>query len=134
MANYYTLLSVLFPVGSAGNVAPALALYREFRDELDEAGEWVGFAAEADVIIVACSQDASSRGFVNAAFLAACRPGVVIVNVARGACPLPLCQRALHILYNTVTLHNPVGCSEYCDSGRLVVCVHQLRLAQLLRH
>ena len=48
MANYYTLLSVLFPVGSAGNVAPALALYREFRDELDEAGEWVGFAAEAD--------------------------------------------------------------------------------------
>ena len=104
---------------------------------LDGKGAWGDlprFAAEADVIIVACSQDASSRGFVNAAFLAACRPGVVIVNVARGACPLPLCQRALHILYNTVTLHNPVGCSEYCDSGRLVVCVHQLRLAQLLRH
>lgn len=48
MANYYTLLSVLFPVGSVGNVAPALALYRRFRDELDEAGGWIGFTAEAD--------------------------------------------------------------------------------------
>ncbi len=48
MANYYTLLSVLFPVGLAGNVAPALALYRQFRDELEEADEWIGFAAEAD--------------------------------------------------------------------------------------
>lgn len=48
MANYYTLLSVLFPVGSADNVAPALALYRQFRDELEENDEWIGFAAEAE--------------------------------------------------------------------------------------
>ncbi len=48
MANYYTLLSTLFPVGSAENVAPALALYRQFRDELEEADEWIGFAAQAD--------------------------------------------------------------------------------------
>ncbi len=48
MANYYTLLSVLFPVGAAGNVAPALALYRQFRDELEETEEEIGFVAEAD--------------------------------------------------------------------------------------
>ena len=48
MANYHTQLSVLFPVGSTGNVEPALALYRRFRDELEEAGEWIGFAAQAD--------------------------------------------------------------------------------------
>ena len=48
MANYYTLLSVLFPVGAAENVAPALALYRQFRDELQDAGEWIGFTAQAD--------------------------------------------------------------------------------------
>lgn len=48
MANYYTLLSTLFPVGSASNVAPALALYRQFRDELQEADEWIGFLAQAD--------------------------------------------------------------------------------------
>ncbi len=39
---------------------------------------------EADIIIVACSQDATTRGFVNSAFLSACKAGVIIVNVARG--------------------------------------------------
>ena len=39
---------------------------------------------QADVVIVACSQDATTRGFVNQAFLSACKPGVIIVNVARG--------------------------------------------------
>lgn len=48
MANYCTLLSVLFPVGAAGNVALAMALYRQFADELEEAGGWIGFTAEAD--------------------------------------------------------------------------------------
>ena len=48
MADYFTLFSVLFPVGTATNVAPALALYQQFADELEEAGEAVGFLAEAD--------------------------------------------------------------------------------------
>ena len=48
MANYYTQLSALFPVGSAGNVAQALAIYRQFRDELEENDGWIGFVAEAD--------------------------------------------------------------------------------------
>ena len=47
MANYYTLFSTLFPVGEAGNVAPALALYEQFADELEEQEETVGFLAEA---------------------------------------------------------------------------------------
>ena len=54
---------------------------------LDEKGSWPQMASltpQADVIIVACSQDAMTRGFVNQAFLSACKPGVIIVNVARG--------------------------------------------------
>jgi len=48
MANYSTLFSTLFPVGTAGNVAPALALYQQFADELEEQEEEIGFLAEAD--------------------------------------------------------------------------------------
>ena len=54
---------------------------------LDAKGSWSNMGsltAEADIVIVACSQDATSRGFVNQAFLSACKPGVIIVNVARG--------------------------------------------------
>ena len=47
MSSYYTLFSTLFPVGTADNVAPALALYQQFADELEEQGETVGFLAEA---------------------------------------------------------------------------------------
>jgi len=48
MANYYTLVSVLFPVGSAENVAPALALYQQFADELEEKDGCIGFDSEAE--------------------------------------------------------------------------------------
>jgi len=48
MANYYTKVSVLFPVGSAENVAPALTLYQQFTDELEEADGYIGFHAKAD--------------------------------------------------------------------------------------
>ena len=48
MADYFTHVSVLFPVGSAGNVKPALAIYKQMSDELIEAGEWIGFDAKAD--------------------------------------------------------------------------------------
>ena len=48
MADYFTALSVLFPVGSAANVAPALALYRQLADDLDADGETIGFKAQAD--------------------------------------------------------------------------------------
>ncbi len=47
MSSYYTLFSTLFPVGAAGNVAPALALYQQFADELEEQEETIGFLAEA---------------------------------------------------------------------------------------
>ena len=47
MADYFTALSVLFPVESAANVAPALALYRQLEEELDADGETIGFEAAA---------------------------------------------------------------------------------------
>lgn len=54
---------------------------------LDAKASWVqldSLTPVADVIIVVCSQDATTRGFVGQAFLSACKPGVIIVNVARG--------------------------------------------------
>ena len=57
---------------------------------LDAKASWSEMASltpEADIIIVACSQDATTRGFVNSAFLSACKAGVIIVNVARGEIP-----------------------------------------------
>ena len=41
-------------------------------------------AAEADALILTCSQNEQTRGLVDKALLAACKPGVLIVNVARG--------------------------------------------------
>ena len=47
MADYCTYLSVLLPIGSAGNIGPALALYRQLADELDAEDQAIGFEAEA---------------------------------------------------------------------------------------
>lgn len=41
-------------------------------------------AAEADIIAVTCHQDEQNRGMVGGEFLAHCKPGVRIINVARG--------------------------------------------------
>ena len=48
MADYFTHVSVLFPVGSAENIKPALAIYKQMSDEHIEDGGWIGFDAEAD--------------------------------------------------------------------------------------
>jgi len=48
MADYHVHFSVMFPVGSAGNVAPALALYRRLAKELSREGQTIGFAVWAD--------------------------------------------------------------------------------------
>lgn len=42
------------------------------------------FAAQADVVIVAATLNPTSVGLIGAKFLAACKPGVHIVNIARG--------------------------------------------------
>ena len=47
MADYFTHVSCTLPVGCAENVAPALALYRQFADELDDEDPAIGFLAEA---------------------------------------------------------------------------------------
>ncbi len=38
----------------------------------------------ADVVVFACSLNTESRGMMDAEFLARCKPGVIIINVARG--------------------------------------------------
>ena len=48
MADYFTQFSVMFPVGGNTNVEAALALYREFEEQLDrDDGTSIGFTAEA---------------------------------------------------------------------------------------
>ena len=37
------------------------------------------------MLVLACSQNAQTRGLVEAEFLAGCKPGVLLVNVTRGA-------------------------------------------------
>lgn len=39
---------------------------------------------EADVVVLACPLNASTAGLVDAAFLAAMKPGAILVNIARG--------------------------------------------------
>lgn len=47
-------------------------------------------AAKADLIVLTCTATPATRGMVNDTFLRACRPGVVIINVARGdTAPIP---------------------------------------------
>ena len=43
------------------------------------------FAAAADVIVLACQLNASTRGFAGAGFFGEIKPGAILVNVARGA-------------------------------------------------
>lgn len=47
MADDYTLFSATLPIGSAANIAPALALYEQLADELANQDEVIGFIAEA---------------------------------------------------------------------------------------
>lgn len=42
------------------------------------------FAADADVIVLACPLNDETRGTIDAAFFAAAKPGAILINVARG--------------------------------------------------
>jgi phosphoglycerate dehydrogenase-like enzyme len=91
-----------------GNIARALrprlrgfgvrqcVLTRRASDELDDdpdVAEWAQVTngagksrvlGAADVVVFACSLNDQSRGMMNDDFLALCKPGVIIINVARG--------------------------------------------------
>ena len=43
-------------------------------------------AGQADLVVLTCSLTEITRGMVDSAFLKACKPGVRIINVARGVC------------------------------------------------
>lgn len=44
----------------------------------------IPLAAQADLVVLTCSVTDETRGMVNENFLHACKPGVRIINVARG--------------------------------------------------
>ena len=47
-------------------------------------GDLHRLVGQADLIVLTCSLTDATRGMVDRAFLAACKPGVRIINVARG--------------------------------------------------
>jgi phosphoglycerate dehydrogenase-like enzyme len=54
---------------------------------VDRAGTMADMAAmlaDADVVVLACPLNGETRGFANARFFAALKPGAVLVNIARG--------------------------------------------------
>ena len=81
-----------------------------YHNGVEKRGSWSqlhAFAAEADIVILTCTQTAATRGMVDAAFLAACKVGVVIINVARGGAFQPnemICSS-----------HNALCCMRGCQ-------------------
>ena len=56
-------------------------------DIVDRAGTLADvktFAADADVIVLACPLNAETRGFANADFFASVKPGAILLNIGRG--------------------------------------------------
>jgi phosphoglycerate dehydrogenase-like enzyme len=68
---------------------PAAAPSGEIAALLDGRGRFpedvASLAASADFVVLTCPQNAETRGMVDERFLASCKPGVRIINVARGA-------------------------------------------------
>mmetsp|Transcript_5545 Transcript_5545/g.15905 ORF Transcript_5545/g.15905 Transcript_5545/m.15905 type:complete len:365 (+) Transcript_5545:567-1661(+) len=60
------------------DVEPLVAEYGAGRKEL------LRLLPTADIVVLACTQSAETKGLVDKAFLHACKRGVFIVNVARG--------------------------------------------------
>lgn len=59
-------------------LAPELALGAEYRPTLE------ALVRDVDVLVLACPATEATRGIVNADLLAAARPGLILVNIARG--------------------------------------------------
>ena len=66
-------------VGVSRSARPDPAL-----DEVRRADELEAVLAQADVVLVTVPSGAKTRGLIGAAQLAACKPGALLINVARG--------------------------------------------------
>lgn len=56
----------------------------EFADRVGKLDDAKAFAADADVIVLACPLNDDTRGLIDADFLAGVKPGAILVNIARG--------------------------------------------------
>ena len=57
--------------------------------ELQQKGlfeDLIPMAAQADLVVLTCAVTDETRGMINSKFLQACKPGIRIINVARGEC------------------------------------------------
>jgi phosphoglycerate dehydrogenase-like enzyme len=64
----------------------SLKVARTARGEVEDLGALPRLLPEADIVVVLTPLTADTRGLVDAAFLAAMKPGALLVNGARGAC------------------------------------------------
>ncbi len=60
---------------------------------------------QADLIVLTCSLTDATRGMVDRPFLKACKPGVRIINVARGLQSLHLVSLLRHLLCSLAVSH-----------------------------
>lgn len=73
------------PFGAAVSVVRRTPHAGEGVDRVGTMADLARFLPDADVVVLACSLNDDTRGFANAAFFDAVRPGALLVNVARGA-------------------------------------------------
>lgn len=57
---------------------------QDYLDVLERTDMYKTLARDADIVFICCSQNASNIGLVDKEFIAALKPGAVIINVARG--------------------------------------------------
>jgi phosphoglycerate dehydrogenase-like enzyme len=57
---------------------------QDYLDVLEGTDMYKNLARDVDIVFICCSQNASNIGLVDRQFIAALKPGAVIVNVARG--------------------------------------------------
>ncbi len=70
-------------IGTRRQPEPGAALPAGF-ERLGGAGDLDGFLSQSDVVAICCQWTPETTNLINAARLAAMKPGVILVNVARG--------------------------------------------------
>ena len=71
--------------GAAVDVVRRTASPSPLADRVGTMDNVMTYAADADIVVLACSLTDVTRGFADAAFFAAMKPGAILVNIARGA-------------------------------------------------
>ena len=92
---------------------------------LDHRGTWAdlpSLVSGADILVLTCAQNELTREMVNAALLARCRRGVLIINVARGRRVLGRQGSGLHLSGLRLSMRCMLGTVQVCRP--VAACLH----------